>query len=65
MKNESVFLYAESGRADVWEQEEKSSYDAKVLDAQYQERLFSENGLALLDSLDGDVGLSVLRAGGR
>ncbi len=64
MKNEAVFLYAESGRADVWEQEEKSSYDATLLDNQYQERLFSEKGRALLDSLN-EESAPVVRACGR
>ncbi len=51
MKNEAVFLYAESGTSDSWEQEEKSSYDAELLATQYQERLFSEAGRALLDTV--------------
>jgi hypothetical protein len=52
MKNEAAFLLAESRRVDAWDQEEKSSYDAGVLDAEYRGRLYSEKGLALLDCLE-------------
>ena len=52
MKNEAAFLFAESGRVDAWDQEEKSSYDAAVLDTEYRDRLYSEKGLALLDRLE-------------
>ncbi len=52
MKNEAAFLFAESGRVDAWDQEEKSSYDAAVLDSEYRDRLYSEKGLALLESLE-------------
>jgi hypothetical protein len=52
MKNEAAFLFAESGRVDAWDQEEKASYDAAVLDTEYRDRLYSEKGLALLDSLE-------------
>jgi hypothetical protein len=52
MKNESAFLFAESGRVDAWDQEEKSSYDAAELDTEYRDRLYSEEGLALLDCLE-------------
>jgi hypothetical protein len=52
MKNEASFLFAESGRVDAWDQEEKSSYDAAVLDTEYRDRLYSEKGLALLDRLE-------------
>jgi hypothetical protein len=52
MKNEAAFLFAESGRVDAWDQEEKSSYDAAALDTEYRDRLYSEKGLALLESLE-------------
>lgn len=52
MKNEAVFLFAESTRVDTWDEEEKSSYDAFVLDTEYRDRLYSEKGLALLDSFE-------------
>jgi hypothetical protein len=52
MKNEAAFLFAESARADAWDQEEKSSYDAAVLDTEYRDRLYSEKGRALLESLE-------------
>jgi hypothetical protein len=52
MKNEAAFLLAESGRVDAWDQEEKSSYDAAALDTEYRDRLYSEEGLALLALLD-------------
>jgi len=52
MKNEAAFVFAESGRVDAWDQEEKSSYDAAVLDTEYRDRLYSVKGLALLDSLE-------------
>ncbi len=52
MKNEAAFLFAESGRVDAWDQEEKSSYDAAVLDSEYRDRLYSEKGRALLESLE-------------
>ena len=64
MKNEAVFLYADSGRTDLWEQEEKPSYDAQLLDTQYQERLFSETGRALLNSLN-EEDAPVVYASGR
>ena len=41
MKNEPAFLFAESGRVDAWDQEEKFSYEAAVLDAEYRARLYS------------------------
>ncbi len=52
MKDEAAFLFAESGRPDTWDQEEKSSYDAAVLDTEYRDRLYSEKGLELLDCLE-------------
>jgi len=52
MKNEAAFLFAESGRVDAWDQEEKLSYDAAVLDTEYRDRLYSEKALALLDCLE-------------
>lgn len=64
MKKEAVFLYAESARSDVWEHEEKPSYDARVLDTQYEARLFSDKGRELLKTSNQDAG-SALRAGGR
>jgi hypothetical protein len=52
MKNEVVFLLAKSDRPDAWDQEEKASYDAAVLDTEFRNRLYSEKGLELLDSLE-------------
>lgn len=52
MKNETVFLFAESTRVDPWDQEEKASYDASRLDTEYRDRLYSDKGLALLDSFE-------------
>ena len=52
MKNEAAFLFAESGRVDAWDQEEKSSYDAAVLETEFQDRLYSERGLELLGSIE-------------
>lgn len=52
MKNEAVFLFAESTRVDIWDQEEKFSYNASLLDTEYRDRLYSEKGLALLDSFE-------------
>jgi hypothetical protein len=52
MKNEAAFLFAESVRVDAWDQEQKSSYDAAVLDTEYRDRLYTEKGLALLDRLE-------------
>lgn len=54
MKDEAAFLFAESGRVDAWDQEEKSSYDTAVLDTEYRDRLYSEKGRALLDRLEQD-----------
>jgi hypothetical protein len=64
MKNEAAFLFAESGRVDAWDQEEKSSYDAAALDTEYRDRLYSEKGLALLESLE-EVASPVVCAGTR
>lgn len=52
MKNEAYFLIAESARFDSWVEEEKASYDAAVLAAEYRDRLYSEKGRALLDALE-------------
>ena len=52
MKNEDAFLFAKSERLDAWDQEEKVSYDAAVLDTEFRDRLYSEKGLELLDSLE-------------
>ena len=52
MKNEAIFLFAESRRLDAWDQEEKVSYDVTVLDTEFRDRLYSEKGLELLDSLE-------------
>lgn len=52
MKNEAAYLFAESGRVDPWDQEEKASYDAAVLDLEYRDRLYSEKGLAILDEME-------------
>ena len=64
MKNEAAFLFAESGRVDAWDQEEKSSYDAAVLDTEYRDRLYSEKGLALLESSEEGIA-PVVSAGTR
>ena len=64
MKKEAVFLYADSVRSDVWEHEEKPSYDVRVLDAQYEARLFSDKGRELLKASNQDAD-SALRARGR
>lgn len=52
MKNEPVFLFAESTRVDPWDQEEKASYNASLLDTEYRDRLYSDKGLELLDSFE-------------
>ena len=65
MKNEAAFLFAESGRVDAWDQEEKLSYDAAVLDDEYRGRLYSEKGLALLNGLEKQESAPVVYAGTR
>lgn len=61
MKNEAAFLFAESGKVDAWDEEEKASYDAAALDSEFRERLFSEKGLQLLDSIEEDSAPAVCR----
>ena len=52
MKNEAVFLFADSGCVDAWDQEGRPSYDAAALDSEFRDRLYSEKGLALLERLE-------------
>jgi hypothetical protein len=63
MKKEAVFLYAESSRSDVWEHEEKPSYDARILDTQYEARLFSDKGRELLNASNEDAASALLARG--
>jgi hypothetical protein len=38
-----------SGKADVWEKQQKTSYDVEELRKEYRERLFSDEGLKLVE----------------
>ncbi len=53
MGNDAALLYAKAATADKWETEERGSYDVDTLHQEYQQRLFSEKAVALMNAHSG------------
>jgi hypothetical protein len=49
MKDDTALMYARLSQYDSWEQQEEKSYDIKELREEYRNRLYSEDGLRMIE----------------